>query len=756
MAEQDVLRLVFEVVDKASAPIAEVKKSLAGLKGPDSKTMVGQFEQVRSAIQAATAAINGSSGFNAAIQGATGLITGPGGLIAGASALITVAGGITAVAIRFATAYRELKNLSTETGVSVRNLRAMQAAGRHFGIEPEQMTSMLGHISRQMWLLRQRRGEWAQFLTQQMFVPGFESWRTFFHELRGAGSTEEAFGKIVVFLRSIRNEQERQFVAERLLGDARAARFARDQKWNELNLWYQRHFKELTEAQKKDAELIADTYDKWRTVLTDVGPIVRSYILPFVADAARAIHAMVGDTEAWKELLTKSDSLWGEMAKRTHDMVEDWQKIKEIVFGLHWFEKTGPQKESSTGGYTVQQWRNVLRKYGLEELGGYSSFGNRFGQWQQGPQGGTMPAPQLQGYRPGGGAAIERGAVTQQIVARLRGEGMPDTGIAAVLGTFQQESSLNPNLTNRTGHRGLAQWEPARYPRDWSTGGQLSHFVDEMRRQYPSEWRTLLDPNASDEQKMAAMNRYERFKGWQLGRHGIEAGKRYEYQDAFKKFLAAGPDLAYVMSRGGHSTGAGAPGTDPELVARMAAAGRAYESGTGLRARFGEMDRDYETQRHYWIASGFGRRYAAAPPGRSRHNVGEAADVPSGPFRNWLYQYGRGYGLHFPVRGDKPHMQMDPSFRRSLINEVRAGAEAANRPTAATFAERFAPADEMMRNAANAGVLSRAQRFEGDARLRIDLNGFPQGTKTWFDDGGMFKETTINRGRTTTLSNTEE
>jgi len=61
-------------------------------------------------------------------------------------------------------------------------------------------------------------------------------------------------------------------------------------------------------------------------------------------------------------------------------------------------------------------------------------------------------------------------------------------------------------------------------------------------------------------------------------------------------------DLAYVRSRGGHPTGAQAPGTHPELTARMAAAGHAYEAQTGQRARFGEMDRDVATQAKYYAA----------------------------------------------------------------------------------------------------------------------------------------------------------
>jgi hypothetical protein len=39
------------------------------------------------------------------------------------------------------------------------------------------------------------------------------------------------------------------------------------------------------------------------------------------------------------------------------------------------------------------------------------------------------------------------------------------------------------------------------------------------------------------------------------------------------------------------------------------------------------------------------------------------------------------------------------------------------------------------------------QKVEGDASLKIDLNGFPKGTKTDLTYGGLFTEHTLSRGR---------
>jgi hypothetical protein len=45
-----------------------------------------------------------------------------------------------------------------------------------------------------------------------------------------------------------------------------------------------------------------------------------------------------------------------------------------------------------------------------------------------------------------------------------------------------------------------------------------------------------------------------------------------------------------------------------------------------------------------------------------------------------------------------------------------------------------------------------SQKVEGDASLRIDLNGFPRGTKTAHEADGMFKTVKLNRGPSISLA----
>jgi hypothetical protein len=132
-------------------------------------------------------------------------------------------------------------------------------------------------------------------------------------------------------------------------------------------------------------------------------------------------------------------------------------------------------------------------------------------------------------------------------------------------------------------------------------------------------------------------------------------------------------DLAFLRSRGGHDLGFGPEGGphNPELVARMSDAARAYEKETGKQAKIGEMTRSDEAQARYRYDYEHGVGGIAARPGQSQHNPaqgGSAIDLPSSSFRDWMYAGGaRRHGIHFPVRGDAPHAQADPGYRGSVV-----------------------------------------------------------------------------------------
>jgi hypothetical protein len=132
-------------------------------------------------------------------------------------------------------------------------------------------------------------------------------------------------------------------------------------------------------------------------------------------------------------------------------------------------------------------------------------------------------------------------------------------------------------------------------------------------------------------------------------------------------------DLAFINHFGGHSTigrpdnygSYGAYRLNREFTRRLSAAGRAYMLETGQPPQFGEGDRDNAVQHVYYLRHLANPRYAAARAGHSLHNSGQAMDIPSGAFYEWLRHNGRRFGLGFPLgRYDPNHLQMQDYYRR--------------------------------------------------------------------------------------------
>lgn len=121
----------------------------------------------------------------------------------------------------------------------------------------------------------------------------------------------------------------------------------------------------------------------------------------------------------------------------------------------------------------------------------------------------------------------------------------------------------------------------------------------------------------------------------------------------------------FIASRGGHSAGEGAPNLNPEFADRVKKAAEAYEAETGKRAEFTEMGRSHERQAEYYEEYKHGGGISA-PPYHSRHEKGNAVDVPHGDFQNWMHRNASRFGIqdlsNTSARADRNHFQMDPNF----------------------------------------------------------------------------------------------
>jgi hypothetical protein len=123
------------------------------------------------------------------------------------------------------------------------------------------------------------------------------------------------------------------------------------------------------------------------------------------------------------------------------------------------------------------------------------------------------------------------------------------------------------------------------------------------------------------------------------------------------------PTIGWIAQRGGHTQGTGAPQLQPEFASRLAAAGQAYERETGRKAQFGETGRSYDVQAGYYNKFRSGTGGLAAPPGTSRHEIGQATDIPDGPFQNWMHRNAARFGIQgLRDPRDPNHFQLDRSY----------------------------------------------------------------------------------------------
>ena len=173
------------------------------------------------------------------------------------------------------------------------------------------------------------------------------------------------------------------------------------------------------------------------------------------------------------------------------------------------------------------------------------------------------------------------------------------------------------------------------------------------------------------------------------------------------------------------------------MASRLAAAGRAYESATGKRANYGEMFRDRARQAKYYQNYMSGGGGLAAPPGRSRHEQGQATDVPRGGFRDWLAGGNADpYGLEFlkgrAYQQDPVHVQMNRDYR---------GAPYAGRDQPGGASPSRSDQIERARSVLNR---NQSMKVEGSGKISVDVNA-PKGTRVGAQGKGLFKDVEINR-----------
>jgi len=136
------------------------------------------------------------------------------------------------------------------------------------------------------------------------------------------------------------------------------------------------------------------------------------------------------------------------------------------------------------------------------------------------------------------------------------------------------------------------------------------------------------------------------------GGHGHRGFSREGYQREFP----AG-NYPHVTPSFPHSGEMGH--VNPELLARFNALYHAAPAHAKSGFKVISGYRPYAQQAEIYERSGHGKKFAAAPPGRSMHQYGYAVDVhdPTG----WFHSHGKEYGVYWPHgKHDWPHAQLIP------------------------------------------------------------------------------------------------
>lgn len=436
-----------------------------------------------------------------------------------------------------------------------------------------------------------------------------------------------------------------------------------------------------------------------------------------------AKDSLAGAFNAFKTPRKQSDFLFSDMAQEQLRTQEDSKKVLEDI-------------------------RDALNRMGGEGGGGGGGGGAGSLPTRSGGMGVRAPGSSgnmratLGGFRPGGG--ISTGNVAKDMAASLKAAGFSDTGIAAVLGTAQQESGMNPLSENASGHKGLFQWERSRQPGDFSVPGQMSHFLQELKQRDPAGFAKLQDPNTSPDEAMAVMNNFERFKGYRQGERGAEAGGRYNYMNQYRSQLKDG---VLQSNLGGGNSGIIGRGTDPRLAEIITAASKHLPPGYRVEQSSGYRPGD----------SGFHGRGLAAdvkiigPDGKeirnrgddttgmyealARHSYGEMlARYPDLKGRlGWGGNFGTQKGgggendlMHLDLGGDRGR-RGPPLTERGPMPGEKYGAD---------FETARASIDRAQTGSVN---------MTGNAGVTVDFKNVPSGVKTSAEADGVFKTLKINR-----------
>jgi hypothetical protein len=150
-----------------------------------------------------------------------------------------------------------------------------------------------------------------------------------------------------------------------------------------------------------------------------------------------------------------------------------------------------------------------------------------------------------------------------------------------------------------------------------------------------------------------------------------------------------------------------------------------YRPATRAEARALGMS-ESSSQEDIWERSGHGTKFAAAPPGRSKHQGGAAGDYT---VTDWIRAHGAQYGVTgIGASYDYPHIQLSPGGRNYLEDEIK------------RQRDKIDQSDKSM---------------QPQAAIRFDFRNVPRGVKTEANADGMFNKVEVAKSSAPPVSNSQ-
>jgi hypothetical protein len=557
--EQDeVVKIVVEVVDKFTKPLEDMRKQLAGVgdKGPDAGKLTKHFDALRSAAR------NVGSALSVTLLPALRSLG-----LGFASIAAAVFGAVTALK-GFAGNLDTLSRLSRETGLTIDNMRELEAVGRRVGATTAEMRDGWRNFAAEMHKIR------AHVQSETLTGLRAVGLNEYADRLRQAKTTAEAEALMFQELDKIRDPDERRrFLQLHFLPPefADATRAERERLIAEYRKQVGPANKAAVDASKKFIDSLDGVSNAWEAMTKQMardGTLESAVAgLQGAVDAIDKINAAIGGigTSAPGSL---GDKLFGPKSETWHLPKSPGRPLTiwEQLFGMGFrtvdpeHPAARPQSDEKTKD-VIKQGTSAgvvegLKKMALDTGGGEATFGGASliraslgGGGRRGPGGGNESEP-----APGGRANIpkNRRAVAGAVVDELRKAGLSDEAIAGILANIGSESSFDPTLRHPDQPKyggeahyahglyqeGGAEWNNyARWLRENHPGEswqdprlQTQFLIHRLRTGYPKLWEKLKHSGRTgaaiaflrEYLKPAQRHQNERSRQYQKGLPGVE------------------------------------------------------------------------------------------------------------------------------------------------------------------------------------------------------------------------------------------